>query len=240
VSARRVRAARALVLRPEPGNARTVAALRARGVEAVGVPLFAVRALDWRVPDAGAFDALLLTSANAVRVGGAGLTALAALPVVAVGAATAAAARAAGLRVAVTGDGDAAAAVAAAGGAFPRLLHLAGREHVELPGVARVITYASEHVAVAPGALIAAMDGVVLLHSARAAARFAELAADLPRDLPRDRVSVAALSASVADAAGTGWARVAIADAPNDARLIEAAMRMIDPTCGRGDNAGHE
>ena len=236
MSARRVRAVRALVIRPEPGNARTVAALRARGVEATGVPLFAVRALDWMVPDAGAFDALLLTSANAVRVGGAGLTALAALPVVAVGAATAAAARAAGLRVVVTGDGDAAAAVAAAGGGFPRLLHLAGREHVELPGVARVITYASEHVAVAPGALSVAMDGVVLLHSARAAARFAELAADLPRD----RVSVVALSASVADAAGTGWARVAVADAPNDARLIEAAMRMIDPTCGRGDNAGHE
>lgn len=236
MSAARVGAARALVLRPEPGNARTVAALRTRGVAAIGVPLFAVRALDWTVPDAGAFDALLLTSANAVRVAGAGLAALAALPVVAVGTATAAAARAAGLRVAVTGDGDAAAAVAASGEAFPRLLHLAGREHVELPGVARVITYASEHVAVAPGALIAAVDGVVLLHSARAAARFAELAADLPRD----RISVAALSASVADAAGTGWARVAVADAPNDARLIEAAMRAIDPTCGRGDNARHE
>jgi len=226
---------RALVLRPEPGNARTLAALRARGIEGVGVPLFAVRALEWRVPAAEDFDALLLTSANAVRAAGAGLAALSALPVVAVGAATAAAAQTAGLRVVVTGRGDAAAVVAAAG-AFPRLLHLTGREHVAVPGVARAIVYASEAVAMSPAALAGAVDGVVLLHSARAAARFVELVADLPRA----RVRVAALSAGVAAAAGGGWARTIVADAPNDARLVAAAMLAIDPARGRGDNAGHE
>jgi len=227
---------RALVLRPEPGNARTVALLRAEGLEAIGVPLFAVRGLAWAMPDARAFDALLLTSANAVRFGGPDLAALAHLPVVAVGAATAAAARAAGLRVTVTGEGDAAAAVAGAR-AYPRLLHLAGREHVALPGVSRAIVYASEAVAVAPDALAAAVDGVVLLHSARAAARFVELAADLPRD----RVRVAALSDNVARAAGTGWARVSVAERPSDAQLVAAAVMLaIDRTRGREDNTPHE
>jgi uroporphyrinogen-III synthase len=229
------RAAHALVLRPEPGNTRTVAALRDAGVVAMGIPLFAVRPLAWQVPDER-FDALLLTSANAVRMAGAALARVAHLPVVAVGAATAHAARAAGLDVAVTGHDDVAAAVAAAR-AYPRLLHLAGREHVALPGVACVVVYASDPLPVASDALMAALPAVVLLHSARAAARFASLAADLPRD----RIMLAALSAKVAAAAGSGWQRVVVADAPRDARLVAlAAMLAIDPARGREDNARHD
>ena len=57
------------------------------------MPLFSVESLAWKVPDAASFDALLLTSANAVRQAGAGLTQLRGLPVHAVGAATATAAR---------------------------------------------------------------------------------------------------------------------------------------------------
>lgn len=228
---------RALVLRPEPGNGRTVAALRALGVEALGIPLFEIRPLAWAVPAAEDFDALLLTSANAVQSAGEGLAAFAHLPVVAVGAATARAAQATGLRVAVTGQSDAAAAVAAAS-AFPRLLHLAGREHVVLPGVERVILYASETVSVAPSRLSAAIDGVVLLHSARAAGQFAALA----RDLPRARIMLAAISANVAAAAGEGWRRVAIARTPSDAGLIEraAALLAIDPAGTPEDNVRHE
>ena len=229
------RAAHALVLRPEPGNTRTVAALRDAGVAALGIPLFAVRPLAWQVPD-GRFDALLLTSANAVRMAGATLACVAHLPVVAVGAATAQAARAAGLTVAVTGHDDAAAVVAAAR-AYPRLLHLAGREHVALPGVACAVVYASEPLPVAPAALAAALPAVVLLHSARAATRFAALVADLPRD----EIVLAAVSAKVAAAAGSGWRCVAVADAPSDARLVAlAAMLAIDPARGREDNARHD
>ncbi len=227
---------RALVLRPEPGNARTVARLRAAGVEAVALPLFEVRPLAWEVSAADAFDALLLTSANAVRFAGAGLDRLSHLPVVAVGEATAVVAREAGMRVAVTGQGDAAAAVAAARD-FPRLLHLAGREYVAIPGITRVIVYASEPVTLASGALVQAVGKVVLLHSARAAARFAALAADLPRG----SITLAAISAKVAAAAGGGWERIVVADAPNDAALVTAAtMLAIDRTRGRGDNADHE
>jgi uroporphyrinogen-III synthase len=215
---------RALVLRPAPADARTVALLAAAGVTAQAVPLFVAGPLAWTVP-AGRFDALLLTSANAIRHGGAGLRAVAHLPVVAVGAATAAAARAAGFAVVLTGDGDVAAAVRDAGDR--RLLHLAGRDHVAAAGVAgRAVVYASDPVPAVPGMVDAAVDGVVLLHSRRAARRFAEVAGALPRD----RIRLAALSPAVAAAAGTGWRRVEVAARPTDAALVDVAARLaIDP-----------
>ncbi|MEH3122681.1 MAG: uroporphyrinogen-III synthase [Sphingomonas phyllosphaerae] len=210
---------RALVLRPEPGNARTCAALAAAGIEPVALPLFAAVPVAWSPPDPADYDAMLLTSAQAVRLAGDGLARLAGLPVVAVGGATAATARAAGLDVAVVGEGDAAAAVARAG-AFPRLLHLAGREHVAQAGVATLTVYASGAMPVAPRALTAALDAVVLLHSARAAQRFALLA----EHLARHRIRLAALSPAIAVAAGAGWAGVIVADRPDDRALIEALV----------------
>ena len=100
---------RLAVLRPEPGNSATAARIVAAGFDAVRLPLFAVEPLAWTAPDPGEYDALLLTSANAVRHAGTALDRLRGVPVVAVGQATANAARAAGLTVAITGDGDAAA-----------------------------------------------------------------------------------------------------------------------------------
>lgn len=211
---------RALVLRPEPGNGRTAARLAAVGVPAERLPLFAIEPRAWTPPDANAFDALLLTSANAVRHAGAGLAALAALPVVAVGEATAAAARGAGLTVATVGTGDALAAARAADAS--RLLHLAGADRVAVPGAVAVTVYASVPVPVAPDMLDQALDAVVLCHSARAAARFAALFAGRPRD----RVRIAALSAQVAAAAGEGWARVAIATRPDDPALVACAATL--------------
>ena len=94
---------RVLVLRPEPGATATLRRARERGLEAEAVPLFEVEPVEWSVPDPSDFDALLLTSANAVRHGGPGLQALRELPVHAVGEATARAAREAGFAVATIG-----------------------------------------------------------------------------------------------------------------------------------------
>ena len=141
----------ALVLRPQPGNDRTAARLRNLGFRVHQLPLFEARALPWPVPKSGAFDALLLTSAQAVRLAGPGLEALASLPVVAVGEPTAASAHAAGLDVHVVGAGDVMAAVAEARAAgFARLLHLAGRDRMPgTAGVTAVPVYAAEPVDVA-------------------------------------------------------------------------------------------
>ena len=222
----------AVVFRPEPGNARTAALLAAAGIDVLRQPLFAVSPVAWTPPDPVSFDALLLTSANAVRHAGGGLATLAGLPVLAVGEATAAAARAAGLTVALAGDRDARAiGDLARREGFGRLLHLAGRDHIALPGVVPIAVYASDALSVAPGAAQGWAGRVALLHSARAARCFVAL---IERDTAaRGSIAVAALSPAVRDAAGQGWAAVALASRPTDAALVACAAALIDPP--RGD-----
>jgi uroporphyrinogen-III synthase len=218
------------VLRPEPGNAATAAAIEALGLTAVRLPLFEVHAIDWVAPDAARFDALLLTSANAPRHAGPGLAALRALPVHAVGAATAAAAREAGLDVVAVGDGDGAALVAAAAArGVRRALLLGGRDRAVEghPIIAKTIAiYASEPVAVALEALDQLAGSVVLLHSPRAARRVAGLIDRAGID--RRTVRIAAISAATADAAGGDWEGIIAAATPDDAALIALARSLAD------------
>lgn len=225
---------RVVVLRPEPGNARTAADLAALGVEGVRLPLFAVVPIVWMPPDPARYDALLLTSANAPRHAGPGLAALAHLPVVAVGAETAAAAHECGLRVALTGgEGvDAALALAKATG-FARLLHLAGRDHIVANAIDAVIVYASDAIDAPLDAAV--IEGtVVLLHSTRAARHFAELADRAGLD--RATIRLAAISEGVGIAAGGGWEMSRAAASPD--RLVELAADLaIDRPPGAGDKA---
>lgn len=220
------------MVRPEPGNARTVARLRAGGGAACAWPLFAPAPVAWDVPDLAAHDALLVTSANAVRLGGPSLARLATLPVIAVGTETAAVAAAAGFTVAAVGAGDVAAALAAGRAiGLERPLHLAGREHVD-SGHPTTIVYASADVATDEAAFAAtAAARIVLLHSVRAAIRVASL---IP--VHRDTVGIAALSAKVRAAAGDDWGMALVADVPTDDALCALAFqRAIDPTATGGD-----
>ncbi|GGB39399.1 hypothetical protein GCM10011380_31120 [Sphingomonas metalli] len=210
------------VLRPEPGNARTAARIADAGGTAIRLPLFAVVPVAWQAPDPAAFDALLVTSANAMRLGGAALARLAALPVHAVGAATAEAARAAGFRVVTTGGADAATLVA---GLPPqRLLHLAGRERVALPGVTAITVYAADPLPLGTQAVESLAGSVALLHSVRAARRLAVLVPPAARAAIR----LAALGPAIAAAAGDGWAQVAASPHLDDAALVALALHLAD------------
>ncbi|KQN25454.1 hypothetical protein ASE86_04245 [Sphingomonas sp. Leaf33] len=202
------------VLRPEPGNAATAARIEELGHVALRLPLFAVRALAWEVPDPADFDALLLSSANAVRHAGPGLARLRSLPVHAVGSATAAAAQAAGLTVAAVGEGGVD-ALAPPG----RVLRLVGREHRSAPAARTIPVYASD--ALSPD-LSALPHTTALLHSPRAAARLSALVGE------RGHIAIAAISDAARVAAGTGWRSVAVADHPSDAALIAAALALAD------------
>ena len=205
------------VLRPEPGNAATAARIEAAGHRVLRLPLIAVQPLAWAEPDLSGVDALLVTSAHAIRHAGPGLGALRHLPVVAVGAATAQVALAAGFDVKAVGDGGVAAALRLAAG--QRLLHLAGRDRAGETGLPTLVVYGNEALAVDPAPLL---DTVALVHSPRAGARLAQLATD------RARIAVAAISGAALDAAGGGWrARVAAA-IPTDAALIDAARSLAD------------
>lgn len=214
------------VLRPEPGNRITAAAIEGRGRRAIRLPLFATRPIAWGVPDAAAFDALILTSANAVRWAGEGLAALQGLPVYAVGEATASAARRAHLDVVDVGPAGATALVnQAAAAGVRRALHLAGRERtLEAGGIVAAVVpvYASEALPIAAAEIAALAGSVALIQSARAGARLAEIVPD------RASIIVAAVSAAAAAAAGTGWAGVAVASHPETEALIDTAIALCD------------
>lgn len=219
------------VLRPEPGGAETAARLRGMSLEAVQLPLFAVKALRWDTPDPAQFDALILTSANAVRHGGPGIGRLVTLPVYAVGAATASASRAAGLDVVAIGHSGAAALIATAQAqGVTRALHLCGRDRTNVADGAvvseRIAVYASAARAVTHQAIAAIEGAVVLTHSVRAAARLSVLVER--HGVRREAVRLGAISPAVAAAAGDGWDQVAVAGSVDDAALIAIARTLAD------------
>lgn len=218
------------VLRPEPGNQATAARIEAAGLRAIRLPLFVVRPLDWTPPDPRQFDALILTSANAARLAGAGLDAVRSLPVHAVGAATAAAAQAQGLSVATVGHGDGDDLLdTLAAQDVERALLLAGRDRrLDSGGIVAqaIAVYASDSTPVAPAAIRNLSGAVALLHSARAAQRLGELVDQNGIDCGSIRLG--AISRAVADAAGTGWDHVAAASSPDDEALVVLAQRLAD------------
>lgn len=211
---------RVLVLRPMPGNAETVGRLAMQGVAALSIPLFAVAPTQAAgVPD-GAFDAVLLTSANAVHFGGRTLARFQNLPAWCVGEATAAAARSAGMSVGRVGEQGVSALLS---GTSERLLWLCGEQRTCLPtGAEARITalpvYRTVDLPFPPSALV--RPCIAMLHSRRAAERFAGLATQ------RANIAIVAISAAVAVAAGEGWQSITVAARPEDGEMVSKAVGL--------------
>lgn len=219
---------RLFLLRPEPGAGASLERAKALGLDAVSMPLFGVHPLEWTPPDPNIFDAVLATSANALRHGGGGLAHFRHLPLHAVGEATAEAAREAGFDDVVAGGGN----VEALLGSLPtglRLFYPCGRDRRDLSAARQAIlsvpVYAAEALPMPEGFADIA-DAVVAVHSPRAAERLAELA-DVAR-IDRSNVRIAAISEAAASAAGSGWETVASAAGPNDGALLELAARLCE------------
>ncbi|WP_395328844.1 uroporphyrinogen-III synthase [Novosphingobium sp. BL-8H] len=199
-------------------------------LDARAFPLFAVRPLDWQPVARETIDALLLGSANALRHGGAALERYRGLPAYAVGERTAEAAREAGLDVILTGSGGLQGVLGRIDPAHRRLLRLAGRERIvlDLPPSLSITTrevYASEALPLSDRLkALLAKPAIVLLHSGEAAAHFAGACAEA--GINRAAIRLAALGPRIAEAAGFGWAAIAIATEPNDAALLALARDL--------------
>ena len=214
---------RLLVLRPEPGASTTAERAGTHGLDALVVPLFEVEPVGWEAPEAAGFDGLLITSANAVRHAGEKLEALRGLKAYAVGEATANAARDAGFDIAATGDGGVERLLGSVE-ADLKLLHLCGENRTTAEDARQTITplvvYRSK--AVDAPSLSDVRGSVALVHSPRAARRFAELVDD------HSSISIVAISEATAKAAGDGWKQVAVADQPSDEALLALAARLCN------------
>tara|TARA_R100001244_G_scaffold86820_10_gene66469 strand:+ start:3849 stop:4535 length:687 start_codon:yes stop_codon:yes gene_type:complete len=219
-----------LILRPMDGARQTERRAQELGLQTVVDPLFSVEPMTWSGPAVQDFDALLLTSANAVAYGGTQLESYHPLPVLAVGEATAAAAVNAGFHIAQTGASGAQTLLdVQPAGRHRSILWLAGEQHGALDAGERqlhiVPVYRSRAIALGKKALACLRaETVVLLHSARAARH---LAAELDRlHIRRDRHHAVAFSAKVAEAAGQGWRSVHTACRPDDDALLSLATGL--------------
>jgi uroporphyrinogen-III synthase len=214
---------RVLALRPQPGASATVERASELGLDVVAIPLFEIEVVGWTAPDPGAFDGLLLTSANAVRHAGEELKRLATLPVYAVGETTAQSAREAGLHVATTGDGGVDQLLGSIAPGL-NLLHLCGEDRREpQQGGQDIVSLPVYRARPIDGPdLSTAQGSIALVHSPRAGRRFAELVSD------RAGIAVAAISPAAAESVGGGWEAVESASEPTDDALLALAARLCN------------
>lgn len=221
-----------LIIRPQPGADATAKRVYAAGFDPIIMPLFAIKPLPLTPIAAKDYDAVLLTSGNAVRAAGHALSQLAQLPLYAVGAATARALDDAMLPPFCVGTHgvDALVSVARQHG-HRRLLWLAGEDYTDPQDPADVtidvqLVYRSVVVTEPEGFDDAVRQSVaVLLHSPRAARHFAGLCELY--GLLRGTITVATFSQNIAENAGDGWAANIIATVPNDAALLSELQRRF-------------
>lgn len=199
------------------------------GLQIGGEPLFRILPVQWTVP-AGAFDGVLLGSANAVRHGGAALQQLTGLDAYCVGRTTGVEAAKAGFDIAAIGSGGLQTVLDSLSGQDLRLLRLSGADHVPLeppPGIEMVerVCYASQAIPMSAN-LVRQLGtpAVILLHSAVAASHFARQCD--ANAIDRNGLRLAALGPRIAAAAGGGWTMVECPAKPQDTALLALAQDM--------------
>lgn len=234
------------VLRPEPGLSATLARGRKLGLTMEAMPLSHAEAVKWQVPE-GAFDGILLGSANGLRhadrgasrvsdtEGGSaadtGLDMLPRLPVYAVGKATAQAACSLRFPIAQIGEGGLQKLLDTLAPDAPlRLLRLAGEDRMTLspPEGVTIETCTTYRIVHRPlddqDAARLREGGVVLLHSGVAARHFT---AECDRaGVDRAKLSLAALAPRIASGVSDGWKSIAVAPETRDAALLSLVADM--------------
>ena len=234
---------RVFVFRPRPDAERTARAIADHGFEPVLAPLFDVVRLPGAAPE-GDFDAIVLTSGNAVPALAEGPAEWRELPVFAVGARTAARVREAGLEDARSADGDRNDLIDLIKRTLPapaKLLMIVGRDRKEdvpdrLKAAGYAVTlwtaYAAEPVTVLPedtqAALRHGQPGDAALHySARGARTFITLAQAAGVSDAALELTHVVLSADVAaPLIAAGASTVLVAEHPEEAGMLAALVEV--------------
>ena len=226
-----------LAIRPEPGLSSTLAAGRQLGLTMHGFALSRVSPVEWELPSLARFDALLIGSGNAMRLGGENLEKLTKLPVHAVGEATAKEARAAGFTVERLGKGGLQTVLDAVEAPL-HYLRLVGNEYVDLnwpEGVTfepvQVYEVTSRSFLDKPAGLLRD-DVIVLLHSAAMPRQFIAECERLGVD--RSRITLAAMGERIVEPARAvgseglenGWAAIHISEEPSDKALLAMVREL--------------
>ena len=234
-----------ITIRPEPDASRDVDWLQRYQVPAMAVPVMHVKKQPFSLPDAAFFQAIIFTSRHAAKAL-ANLSKdepLRSLPVYAVGRSTALAARQAGFDRVMSGPGDGkellsilAADLSQDAGkilwpsatiiSFDITSRLAefGFEVQQIPVYA--MTPTANHAADLLAQLAACSSAAVVAMSARSMKLFSQMLDSLECADQRKIITVIAGSASIAAAAGSGWADIIVAKAPRRSRLLAIATLL--------------
>jgi len=219
-----------VVIRPQPGNARTVGLASAAGMPAIAMPLQDFEPVAWNLPE-GEFDGLLLGSSNVFRFAANTLGDILHLPAHAVGDVTADLAEASGFTVASRGMGGLQSVLDSLPAGEPlRLLRIGGEERVALdpPAHVKVVECVAYRMVdcdiTGAQAKLLRNRSCVLVHSVSALHNFRRNCSMFSIDPAM--VSLACLGPRIAEAAGEGWADCRAADAPDDTALLALAKAM--------------
>ena len=240
-----------LVTRPHPDNEATLEALRTRGIEALSAPVLRFEPLPFHDDADSDYDAVILTSANALRAGDLAGSRLLRLPLFAVGSHTADTARAAGFGEVIVGKGDAVALrdlvlARVKAGKLKKaatLLYLAGADlSRDLAGELgakglTVVTHATYRMAPITSlpseisdAFMANRITAVLHYSRRSARAFLDAVRAGGLEISALALPQCCISASVAEVMHDAGARkVVVAGQPDEAALLDALGRALRP-----------
>jgi uroporphyrinogen-III synthase len=242
-----------LVTRPHPDDETTASALRARGFELLRAPMLRFEPVAFRDDETTDYDAVLVTSANALRGLAPQLSGhrLLKLPLFAVGEHTASVARGMGFEKIVAVDGDAArlrdrvleAVKAKALKKESRLLYLAGADiSRDLAGelgahglsVVTQTTYKMVPVTSLPREVCEAFvaNGIeaVLHYSRRSARAFLDAARAAGVEISALAIPQICISAAVASVLReAGATQLVVAASPHERALFEALERALRP-----------
>ena len=223
-----------LAIRPEPGLSSTLALGRQLGLTMHGFALSRVVPVAWDVPALERYAALLIGSANAMRMGGEKLEQLRHLPGHAVGEATAREARAAGFAIERLGKGGLQTVLDALEPPV-HYLRLVGSEYVELNWPQGVTFEPVQVYAVQPcafvdeAATLFEQDTIILLHSAAMTRQFVAECQRLKLD--KSRITLAGMGERIVEPARAsgenGWASIHTSSEPSD----EALLAMVQGLC---------
>ncbi|AEI38114.1 MAG: uroporphyrinogen-III synthase [Zymomonas mobilis subsp. pomaceae] len=226
-----------LILRPEPGASRTAKQAIAAGWRVTKTPLAEAIPLSWALPSPASYEAVMVTSAQAIYHGGAELQKLVNYPLYAVGKTTAQAAVDAGFShiIVANGNGESLIERLKQDGRT-RILRLCGEIHKtylaeksefqENQTFFLQIVYKMQDIDCLPMAACQALtqQAIVLLHSSRFAERFRFLLKKT--NINPDRVPIAVISPTVAEQVGKTWQATAVAEYPDDIHLLKAAASL--------------
>lgn len=215
-----------IIIRPEPGNSVSAMQACAMGLTVIAEPLFRTEKMPVLDVTPNDYDALFITSANALLALAEHARPLLHLPVFAVGPTSAATAQNLGFSSVLAGNSNGAALAAQAVNAgYHRLLHLTGDpykpvSHPNLDIEVRLV-YRMDPVPPSPNLLKAlSQPAVLVLHSPRAARCVAALVTQ------RQMIDLVAISEQTARAAGSGWSTISVPSEPSASAMIDLAAPL--------------